>query len=193
MYSNVTTACLYFHTYRAFLQFLTAGISLLLPSFDLKLYLFRSSSSRTSSDIRIIFAKVEHCARVRFFSFFPDVKNACIFSTTEWSLISIKQCDRFIHLSGLTLFFCPRLRLWIIFFMLSVLFSVCISTSCKSLWLESSEIPWRNRRKRSRCPVLLFNALVIAPFRNTSRVTSSLWVLDFPVRNIFKTSLFLCK
>ncbi len=193
MYSNVTTACLYFHTYRAFLQFLTAGNSLHLPSFDLVVNFLRSNSSSTSSDIRIIFAKVEHCARVRLFFVVSDFKNACISSTTELSFISIRQCDRFIHLSGLTLFFWPRLRLWIIFFMLSGLFSVFISTSCKSLWLDSSEMPWRNRRKRSRCPFLLLKALFIAPFRNTSRVTSLHWVLDFPVRNIFKTSLFLCK
>jgi len=37
-------------THRAILQFLTAGISLLLPSSDV-LYVLRSSSSSTSSDI----------------------------------------------------------------------------------------------------------------------------------------------
>ncbi len=56
---------------------------------------------------------------------------------------------------------------WVIFLMVSELFTVCFSRSCKSLWLDCSETPSRKPQERSRCPFVLGKDWSTAAFNSS--------------------------
>lgn len=159
--------CHHIWTYRAFLQFLTAGISLCRPSSDV-LYSFMFSTSRTSSDICSKSAKAEQWISDSLFSdFFSDLRNSY-----EWSFISIRQWKMFMLLYGEILSLFISFRLLMTFWVVSGWVSVWFNSLPKILWLDSRKRPWRKLTNRSRWPFGLSRDFFMTLLRKSSKVFS---------------------
>lgn len=86
-------------TYRAFLHFVTAGISVSRPS-AVGLYFFRSSSSRTSSDICSMSTRTEHWISESSSDLSSDIRKAWNCWWTGRLFKSVRQWKMLMLLSG---------------------------------------------------------------------------------------------
>ncbi len=119
----------------------------------------------------------------------PDLTYFWTSFTREWSPSSFKQWNRLMDFSGEGFILILVLMYSTVFSSLYEMFPACVRRYFRSVWLDSSERPRRNRRKRSRCPFLLCKALSTALWCRSDIVWQVKSCACFELRFSLSTSL----